>query len=560
MRRAMNERRNMAKISGARAVVEVLREEGVRHVFHLPGSQIIDILDEVYRSPIRPIMTRHEQGAAFMADGYARGIRGAGVCLSTVGPGAVNLVSGIAASYKASVPVIAITGVHDHKILERDSFHEIDQVGVFKPITKWSACIHQPHKIPEMLRKAFRIALAGRKGPVHLAIPSDVSRGELVYEPSDPSRYRSAVPTACPDEVVGEIVNLLEKARFPVILAGGEVLWSRAGKSLAELAEALEVPVATTRNHPDAFPVTHPMGTGLIGKGRGEAGNVVMKQADLILAMGVKFDYQSTRYNFEIIPQKAKIVHVSIDPEEVGRIYPVEIGVVCDVGTVIKALLSKTREREICFGLKEMVEEIKRESQKVRDSEMDLEAFPLRPEAIARTLRGLFPPETIIVVDGGNFAKHVRRHFDFLKTDTTHYPDDFGSVGASFPMALGVKVACPEHPVACLNGDGAFLLNCQELETAVRENINVIVIVFNDFGFGNVRAYQKVKFKGRYMCDHDNPPFGEMARLFKADGAQVERLDELKEAVNTGLKSDKPYVIDVMMTREALEKPGFLDR
>jgi acetolactate synthase-1/2/3 large subunit len=152
----------MTTISGAKAAVEVLREEGIEHVFHLPGSQIIDILDEIYQSPIRAIMTRHEQGAAFMADGYARAIRGPGVCLSTVGPGAVNLVSGIAASYKASVPVIAITGVHDQKILERDSFHEIDQVGVFKPITKWSACIHKTDKIPEMLRKAFRIALAGR--------------------------------------------------------------------------------------------------------------------------------------------------------------------------------------------------------------------------------------------------------------------------------------------------------------------------------------------------------------------------------------------------------------
>lgn len=556
--RPMHERRNMAKISGARAIVEVLNEEGVRYVFHLPGSQIIDILDEIYQSPIRAIMTRHEQGAAFMADGYARATRGPGVCLSTVGPGAVNLVSGIAASYKASIPVIAITGVHDQKILERDSFHEIDQVGIFKPITKWSACIHQPDKIPEMLRKAFRIALAGRKGPVHLAIPSDVSGGTLNYESSDPSRYRPAVPTACPDEVVGEIVNLMERARFPVILAGGEVLWSRAGTSLVELAEALEVPVATIRDQPDAFPITHPLGVGLIGKGRGEAGNTVMKQADLILAMGVKFDYQSTRYNFEIIPQKAKIVHVSIDPEEVGRIYPVEIGVVCDVGTVIKALVDKVKGKKICFGLRKMVEEVKRESQKVRDSEIDLEAFPLRPEAIARTLRELLPFETIIVVDGGNFAKHVRRHFEFFETDTFHYPDNFGSVGASFPMSLGVKVACPQRPVACLNGDGAYLLNCQELETAVREHINVIVIVFNDFGFGNVRAYQKARLRGRYMCDHDNPPFGEMARLFKADGAQVERLDELKEAVNTGLRTDKPYVIDVIMTREALEKPGFL--
>lgn len=554
----MNERRTMAKVSGAKAVVEVLREEGIKHVFHLPGSQIIDILDEIYQSPIRAIMTRHEQGAAFMADGYARGTRGPGVCLSTAGPGAVNLVSGIAASYKASVPVIAITGVHDQKILERDSFHEIDQVGVFKPITKWSACIHQPDKIPEMLRKAFRIALTGRKGPVHLAIPSDVSGGQLEYESSDPSSYRSAVPTACPDEVVKEIVNLMQRARFPVILAGGEVLWSRAGRSLAELAEALEVPVATTRDQPDVFPNTHPLGVGLIGKGRGEAGNAVMKQADLILAMGVKFDYQSTRYNFEIIPQKAKIVHVSIDPEEVGRIYPVAIGVVCDMGMVIKALLRKLREKEIRFGLKNMVEGIKQESQKARNAEIDFGALPLRPEAIARTLRELLPTETIIVVDGGNFAKHVRRHFEFFETDTFHYPDNFGSVGASFPMSLGVKVACPQRPVACLNGDGAFLLNCQELETAVREHINVIVIVFNDFGFGNVRAYQKAKFEGRYMCDYDNPPFGEMARLFKADGTQVERLDELKEAVNTALKSDKPYIIDVMMTREALEEPGFL--
>ena len=164
-------------LSGAKAAVEVLKEEGIRHVFHLPGSQIIDILDEIYQSSIRAIMTRHEQGAAFMADGYARAIRGPAVCMSTVGPGAVNLVSGIAASYKASVPVIAITGIHDQTILERDSFHEIDQVGVFKPITKWSACVHRSDKIPEMVRKAFRVSLTGRKGPVHEKSTLDTACG-----------------------------------------------------------------------------------------------------------------------------------------------------------------------------------------------------------------------------------------------------------------------------------------------------------------------------------------------------------------------------------------------
>src|SRR4030043_1909302 len=304
----------MSRISGARAVVEVLREENIRHVFPLPGSQIIDVLDEIYQSPIRAIMTRHEQGAAFMADGYARATRRVGVCMATVGPGAVNLVSGIAASYKASVPVIAITGVHDQKILERDSFHEMDQVGVFKPITKWSASINQTEKVPEMVRKAFRVALSGRRGPVHLALPSNVSAGEVDFQESSPSRYRTVMPSACPEEFIDEILRLLEQSKFPVIFAGGEVLWSRAGRDLIQLAEALQIPAVTTRDHPDAFPNKHPLGMGMIGKGRGEAGNRTMQRADLILALGVKFDYQSTRYGFDIIPERAKIIHVSINP------------------------------------------------------------------------------------------------------------------------------------------------------------------------------------------------------------------------------------------------------
>src|SRR4030042_5420843 len=249
----------MGRIAGARAVVEVLKEEDLRHVFHLPGSQIIDILDEIYQSPIRSIMTRHEQGAAFMADGYARATRGVGVCMATVGPGAVNLVSGIAASYKASIPVIAITGVHHQKILEKDSFHEMDQVGVFRPITKWSASINQPEKVPEMLRKAFRIALTGRRGPVHLAIPSNVSAGEVDFQESSPSRYRTAIPSACPEDFADEVLRLIEQAKVPVIFAGGEILWSRAGSDLIQLAEALQIPAVTTRAYPDAFPNRHPL-------------------------------------------------------------------------------------------------------------------------------------------------------------------------------------------------------------------------------------------------------------------------------------------------------------
>lgn len=549
----------MSRISGAKAVVEVLKEEGITHVFHLPGSQIIDILDEIYQSPIRAIMARHEQGAAFMADGYARARRSMGVCMSTVGPGAVNLVSGVAASFKAQIPVLAITGIHDQILLEKDSFHEMDQVGLFKPITKWSACIHQPQKVPEMVRKAFRIAFTGRRGPVHLAIPSDISQGIVDYTPAEPACYRSALPPSCSADAVGQILQLLKNATFPVILAGWDIYWSNRKQALFDLAEALEIPVATMLSSLGTFPMGHPLGVGIIGKKRGEAGNSALQRADLVLAFGVKFDYQTTRYNYGIIPKGAKLVHVCTDAEEVGRIYPADIGLVCDPGEVMQALLLKTQSSGFRYGLQKEVRRLKQAGQHILESEVNADAIPLQPQAIARTLREILPQETIVTVDGGNFAKHVRRHFEILHPDTFHYPDDFGSVGASFPMALGVKAAFPDSTVVCLNGDGAFLLNSQEIETAVREKLNVIVVVFNDFGFGNVRAYQKIKFKGRYMCDHGNPQYDKMARLFGADGASVKRLDELKEAVNNGLKSSGPYIIDVMMSGEELGKPGFVE-
>lgn len=547
------------RTSGAKAVVEVLKEEGVRHVFQLPGSQIIDILDEIYQSPIRQIMTRHEQGAAFMADGYARASRGVGVCLSTVGPGAMNLVAGIASSYKAGVPVIAITGIHHQKYAERDAFHEMDQVGAFKPITKWSACAHLPEQIPEMMRKAFRVALTGRRGPVHLAIPIDVSRGEVDYEASEPAGRRANVPACCPEEVVQEILDRVAKARAPVILAGNEILWSGAAKDLARLAEALGLLVATTRDASGAFPKSHPLGVGLIGKGRGESGNAAVQGADLILALGAKFEFQSTRHNYEIIPKGAAIVHVSANAEEVGRIYPAAIGVVADVGAVIRALLAKLAGRDpVETGAAETAGRLKAEARAVLDRELKPEAVPLQPQAVARALRQCLPPETVIVVDGGNFAKHVRRHFDIVEVDTFHYPDEFGTVGSSFPMALGVKAALPDRPVACLIGDGGFLLNSQELETAVRERLNVLTVVFNDFGFGNIRAYQQKDFCGRYSCEYDNPPFDQLARLFKAGGAKVTRLGDLGPAVASALAGDVPSVIDVLVTKGELQNPGFL--
>ena len=297
---------------------------------------------------------------------------------------------------------------------------------------------------------------------------------------------------------------------------------------------------------------------GLVGRGRGEAGNEAVRRADLILGLGVKFDFQTTRFNYDLIPETAKIIHISINPEELGRIYPLTLGVNCEVGPVVQCLRDAAWRRGVNAGLGEAARQIKLKAQAKLDAEINYEMLPLQPQAVLRTLRELLPQETSVVVDGGNFAKHVRRHFPIIENDSFNYPDDFGSVGASYPMALGAKAALPDRPVVCLVGDGGFLLNSQELETAAREKLNVLAVVFNDFSFGNVRAYQKEKYGGRYSCNYTNPPFDQMAKLFGADGAHVETLDELRAAVQRGLTCDGPFVIDVMMSPDALSKPGFL--
>lgn len=548
----------MNRMKAAKAIVEIFLEEGIDHIFQLPGSQILEILDCLHGTPIRNVMTRHEQGAAFMADGYARAKRAASVCMSTVGPGAVNLISGIAASFRSSVPVLAITGMHETNILERDSFHEIDQTSMFKPVTKWSYQVGQAEKIPEILRKAFRIALTERKGPVHLAIPSDLASREVEFKPIPPSKSRVSHRITCDKNLIDQILELVDEAKFPVILAGGDILWCRALPELKEFAQVFHIPVVTSWDHMDSFPSTHPMGLGVMGAGRSEAANKALSRADLILALGARFDYQSTRHDHNFIPEKAKIVQVCLDFKEVGQIYLVDVGIVADVKYVLSELLMRGKKGKADGDRFAEIQEIKQAWLKRRNSEVDLSAFPIQPQAIVMRLREVLPEDAIIVVDGGNFAKYIRRYFDTYEADTFHYTDDFGSVGSSFPMSLGVKLAEPRREVFCLTGDGGFLLNIQELETAVRERILVRVVVFNDFGYGNVRSYQKQKYGERYLCDVKNPDFGKLADLFGAHGEQVNNPTMLKNAFLNAMKTDRPTVIDVLMDPKALRTPDFL--
>jgi len=547
-------------LSGAQAIAAILEKEHIDHIFHLPGSQMIDVLNAFFKSSIRNIMARHEQGASFMAEGYARVKKSPTLCMSTAGPGATNLISGIAASFKSATPVIAFTGLHDSWLLEKDSFHEIDQVALFKPITKWSYMVTDTEKIPEILYKAFRIALSGRPGPVHLCFPRDIVLKTADFKFSESKVLRAVNAMGCEPEIIDEIIVHLKKAKRPVFLAGNDIVWRDATPELIKLADLLSIPVTTTCDHLSAFPTIHPLGMGPIGRNRSDAANLVLSKADLLIAIGAKFDYQSTRFNYEYISKNSKIIQVSLDPEEIGRIYPTEIGLTADVKFVLRDLLRKlddNRQFENEWNL-EALGKIKDDWKQQRLAEVDLESIPIKPQAIVKILREVLAPNAVIVVDGGNYAKHVRRHFDTYEPNTFYYTDNFGAVGSAFPMAMGVKLASPKKQVLCLIGDGGFMFNDQEIETAVRENINICTVVFNDHGFGNVRAYQTKKLGERYCCDFENPDFGKLARLFKAHGEQVASTGDLRGALERGLNAGKPSVVDVIMSSEDLSTPGFL--
>ncbi len=543
----------------AEAIVDCLKQEGVRYIFGLPGSQILELLDAVHREPeLRFVLTRHEANAAFMAHGYALSSHSAAVCLATHGPGATNLLTGIAAAYKASAPVIALTGKAELDVHQRDFFQEIDEVSLFRPITKWSCMVTRAQQAPDIVRKAFRIALSGRPGPVHINIPVNLLRETISYPPLSPERYRA--PEESPleglnDALAARVLASLEAARFPVVLAGGEILRERATPLLLELAEALSLPVVTTINHLDAFPAVHPLGLGPIGKNGWDCANRAIATADLLLALGAHFDFLSTNFSRDLLAPDTKIVHVSAVPERIGLIYPVESGVLSPTRPFLADLVRRVKGKP-AREADPRPAAWKREWLAKRARWGEARETPIKPQYAAYSLHGVVPDDALYVLDGGNFAKFVRKCCDTREGGTFLNAEDFGTVGSGFPLALGAKMGQPSRTAVCVLGDGAFMMTLGELETAVREGIDVVAVVFNDSGFGNIRSYQHAFFDRRYIgCDFSNPNFGDIARLFGGWGTQVRQPEELEGALRQAFGVKGLAVVDVLVDPYALAAP-----
>ena len=514
-------------------------------MFGIPGTMNLPILDVLRATPeIRFILTRHEQGAAFMAYGYARSAHRAAVVTATEGPGVTNLVTGIGAAYKGYVPVISISGAQELFMREKDASQDIDQVTLCKPITKWAYSIPSVGKVQEAVRRAFRTALAEPLGPVHLDASRDILLEKVESEPIAPEAYRPGAIACCAPAELDRAAQAIGKAKRPVLLVGGGVLRENALPALRRLAEATGIPVATLQFHPDAYPTSYPLSLGPLGRNGFSSANNALPQADVIVAVGAHIDKFSTDFKHGLIKKEAKLIHHSPVGTDIGVVYPVAQAIAGSTLSFIEGLAGRLKQKWNWFD----VAKARADWVSERNALLDYDTKPILPPVVAHAMREALPKDGIMIADAGNAGKHARVFMDTYQPDTYMYSDDWGSVGGAFPIAMGAKLARPAQPVMAAVGDMGMMCNIGELETAVREKIPVVCVVFNDRGLGNERAFQKELYGGRYFAvDYGDVDFGALAKAFGAHGERVTQPDGVLPAIRRALASGLPAVVDVVI-------------
>lgn len=547
------EKKTVNTVTGARALVDALLREGVDHVFGIPGTQNLAIIDALRETPqIRFILTRHEQGAAFMAYGYARaGLRPAVVTV-TEGPGVTNLATAIGAAYRGLVPVISICGVQESVMRERDATQDMDQITFMRPLTKWAYSVPNVDKVQESVRKAFRVALTEPQGPTHIEAASEVLLEQTAVEATAPAAYRNTVLPSCNGDQLDQVHALLAGAQRPVFVVGRGVISERAVDAMAKLAEQTGIPVGALQYSPDAFPASHALALGPLGRNGFGSANRIVPRADVIVAIGAHIDVFSTMHKYGVFSKDAKLVHHSAAPGQIGIVFPVTLGVTGSAQSFIAGL----SERAAKGNLKKSwvdVAKARAEWETELQGVVKHDAEPIQSQFVAHMIRKVLPKDGLLVVDAGNGGKHVRSYFKSYEPGTFFCIDDWASVGGSFPIALGAKLARPDRPVLCASGDMGAMCNIGELETAMREKIPVVYVVFNDQGLGNERAFQNEHYGGRfYAVDYNNPDFGALAKVFGAHGEHVTRPGDLEGALQRAFASGKPAIVDVMIDQHTL--------
>jgi len=541
----------VVKMSGAQALLEALKQQNVNVIFGIPGGAILPVYDTLYDSGIRHILAHHEQCAAHAADGYARASGRPGVCMATSGPGATNLVTGIANAYMDSSPIIAFTGQVPRPMIGKDAFQEADIVGITTPITKHNFQVKRASDIPRTVKTAFYIATTGRPGPVLIDLPKDVQTETAEVEFTDDIEIRGYKPKYDPHPLqVKKSAEMLIQAERPAILAGGGVILSNASPELLKLAELLVAPVATSLMGKGCFPENHPLSLGMVGMHGTIPANKLILEADVLLVVGLRFSDRTTG-RLDVFCPDAKIIHVDIDSAEIGKNAKVDLPMVADakkaLNAIYQSLIQQIKKRESSPWLKRM-QELKEEIQNKANNNKG----ELKPSRLLEELRKALPEDAIVTTEVGQNQMWAALHFKAYRPRTFISSGGLGTMGFGFPASLGAKVACPDGPVVDIAGDGSFIMTEQDLATSVLENIPVTVIVLNNSMLGMVAQWQRLFYNRRYSATELKgvPNFVKLAEAYGAQGFRVESLTEFSETVKKAIKSDVTTVIDVPISPE----------
>ena len=542
----------MVEMIGAKALITSLEKEGVDIVFGLPGGANLPIYDELVDANFRHVLVRHEQAAGHMADGYARIKRKAGVCMATSGPGATNLITGIATAHADSIPMVAITGQVPVAMIGKDAFQETDIIGISNPCTKYAFQPRKAVEIPEVIKKAFYITESGRPGPVLVDIPKDVQQEKAEIEFPDLIKVRGYKPAFDPDlSQIEKAMALIMKAEKPIIMAGGGVILSGAFHELQALAEILMCPVVTTFKGKGAFPENHPLAMGPIGMhGHAEANKIII-EADCIIAIGARFSDRSVG-RFDEFGKGMSIIHLDVDPAEIGKNKSVDVAVVGDVKsslrTLVKMLTNKgIRKDPDNSWLKRRKELIEYYTSTIKDYSREITA-----KKTLKKLRELLPSEAIVTTEVGQCQMWASLHFDVITPGTFFSSTGLGTMGFGFPASIGAKAAKPDVPVIDIAGDGSFNMTENSLAVSVLEKLPVIVFLLNNYMLGMVAQWQRTFYNRRYMGVQQNrcPDYVKLAESYGAQGMRVQSINELDKAIKAGLSSDVATVIDIPIDPE----------
>ncbi len=545
-------------LTGGQAAVKSLKKEKVKHVFGLIGSATMEMFDALYHEKkIKFIGVRDERTGTHMADGYARASNQPGVILAGQnGPGATNLVTGIAQAKAAFSPVISIAGSYSTKDKMEDAFQGLDQQSLFNPITKKTWTVKNTKIIPKVFSDAFRLSMSPRRGPVCINLPRNILANSEKFKINEIKKsYEENITLKSNNKLLKKVVNLINGSNKIVIIVGAGIKYNSKFKKVTRLAEYLNVPIVTAAGHGDAVPFNYKLNAGQMGPRGNPVASKLVKEADIIIALGTRLGFNSTFYSYENINKKAKIIQVELEKKMIGRYFPVEIGIYADAATFADQLYNEIKKTKLTTHFKEWTTRYLNERKKflIDRDKIKFKNYPIQPKGLFKQLRQVLPKNSAITLDAGTLCLQATDALEYYDPPSLFTPLDFGLVGFSFACGLGVKVAKPNKKVISLMGDGGFGMTISELSTAVEYGINTITIVMNNRSWGAEKAYQKDFFGKRYLgADISSPPFDKVAELYGAKGFKVTKTSEINQAVKAALKISKPVVIDVDVDPKAL--------